>query len=124
MKNKLIISGVLILQIAVSGVAWAQSANVVTKQYDDGGIYEGTFKNGLQDGKGTYKGKGKQQGGCYICGHPKHFAANCDSAEARAKGLGKFAAFAHHGNKGKGKGKPSKKGLYSKTSQEKRQVFR
>ena len=54
MKNKLIISGVLILQIAVSGVAWAQSANVVTKQYDDGGIYEGTFKNGLQDGKGTY----------------------------------------------------------------------
>ena len=54
MKNKLIISGVLILQLATSGAALAQDASMVTKQYDDGGIYEGTFKNGLQHGKGTY----------------------------------------------------------------------
>ncbi|MGL5011849.1 MAG: 2-isopropylmalate synthase, partial [Paracoccaceae bacterium] len=27
---------------------------VVTKQYDDGSVYEGTFLNGLQHGTGTY----------------------------------------------------------------------
>ena len=34
--------------------ATAQTGNVQTKQYDDGGIYEGTFRNGLQHGTGTY----------------------------------------------------------------------
>ena len=34
--------------------AHAQAAAVVTKQYDDGGVYEGTFRNGLQHGRGTY----------------------------------------------------------------------
>ena len=33
----------------------AQEDVVVTKQYDDGGMYEGTFKNGLQHGIGTYR---------------------------------------------------------------------
>ena len=28
--------------------------DVQTKQYDDGGIYEGSFRNGLQHGQGTY----------------------------------------------------------------------
>ena len=27
---------------------------VVTKQYDDGGVYEGTFRNGRQHGQGSY----------------------------------------------------------------------
>jgi len=35
--------------------AFAQDGDVQTKEYDDGGIYEGTFKDGLQDGTGTYK---------------------------------------------------------------------
>ena len=39
--------------------AWAAAAQdegeIVTRQYSDGGIYEGTFKNGKQDGHGTYK---------------------------------------------------------------------
>ena len=40
--------------LAFSGVASAQSASVQTKQYEDGGFYEGTFKNGRQHGQGTY----------------------------------------------------------------------
>ena len=28
---------------------------VITKQYNDGSVYEGTFKDGLQDGIGTYR---------------------------------------------------------------------
>ena len=36
-------------------IAHAQDGQVLTKQYDDGGIYEGTFKNGLQNGTGTYR---------------------------------------------------------------------
>src|SRR6056297_1064558 len=36
------------------GAALAQDGEVQTKQYDDGGIYEGTFRNGLQHGTGTY----------------------------------------------------------------------
>ena len=35
--------------------AFAQSADkAVTKQYDDGGVYTGTFQNGLQHGTGSY----------------------------------------------------------------------
>ena len=41
------------LVIAGAGTAGAQA--VVTKQYDDGGVYEGTFRNGKQHGRGTYR---------------------------------------------------------------------
>ena len=34
--------------------AAAQDGTVQTKQYEDGGIYEGTFKDGLQQGNGNY----------------------------------------------------------------------
>jgi hypothetical protein len=40
--------------IAATGMVAAQDGEVETKQYDDGGIYEGTFKDGLQHGTGTY----------------------------------------------------------------------
>ena len=43
------------LSLALSGAAFAQDGQVLTKQYDDGGVYEGTFKNGLQHGTGTYQ---------------------------------------------------------------------
>ena len=34
----------------------AQSQNeVVTREYENGGVYEGTFKDGKQDGHGTYR---------------------------------------------------------------------
>ncbi len=40
----------------LGGAAFAQQGDdVVTKQYDDGGVYEGTFRNGLQHGTGTYR---------------------------------------------------------------------
>mgnify|MGYP003528624425 CR=1 FL=1 len=34
--------------------AVAQDGEIITKQYDDGSVYEGTFKNGRQPGTGTY----------------------------------------------------------------------
>ena len=39
----------------MTGAAFAQSGEVVLKQYEDGGVYEGTFKDGKQDGIGTYR---------------------------------------------------------------------
>ena len=30
------------------------NSTIVTKRYDDGGVYVGTFKDGLQHGTGTY----------------------------------------------------------------------
>ena len=42
----------LALALALGAAAMAQ--DVVTKQYDDGSVYEGTFRNGRQDGTGTY----------------------------------------------------------------------
>jgi hypothetical protein len=39
----------------VASAAWAQDGSVQTKQYEDGGVYEGTFKDGLQHGTGTYR---------------------------------------------------------------------
>ena len=46
------------LLAAVSGIFLATGGfaqDVVTKQYDDGGVYEGTFKDGKQHGRGTYR---------------------------------------------------------------------
>lgn len=41
--------------LVVGTFAFAQQGEVVSKQYDDGGIYEGTFQDGLQHGIGTYR---------------------------------------------------------------------
>ena len=41
--------------IAAPLAAIAQDESVLTKQYDDGGVYEGTFRGGLQHGEGSYK---------------------------------------------------------------------
>jgi hypothetical protein len=50
------VTALLLLTALAAGPSLAQSdGEVVTKTYDDGSIYEGTFKNGRQDGKGTYK---------------------------------------------------------------------
>jgi hypothetical protein len=43
-----------LIGLALSLGLAAQAQEVVTKQYDDGSVYEGTFKNGRQDGTGTY----------------------------------------------------------------------
>ncbi|HHI69613.1 MAG TPA: 2-isopropylmalate synthase, partial [Rhodobacteraceae bacterium] len=46
----------LALSLAASGGGFAQNTGeILTKQYDDGGIYEGTFKDGKQHGTGTYR---------------------------------------------------------------------
>jgi len=48
------------LAVAVTAGALAPAASwaegeVITKQYDNGATYEGTFVNGLQDGTGIYR---------------------------------------------------------------------
>ena len=49
-------AGCLAVALLLGGMAAAQDeGEVVTKQYDDGSVYEGTFKDGLQDGSGTYR---------------------------------------------------------------------
>ena len=50
--NELIRTAVLTMVVALAGIADAQE--VITKQYDEGGVYEGTFLNGKQHGTGTY----------------------------------------------------------------------
>ena len=35
--------------------ATAQTDGVLTRQYEDGGVYEGEFRDGLQHGQGTYR---------------------------------------------------------------------
>ena len=40
--------------MAPMGPALGQSGDVLVKQYDDGGVYEGAFKDGKQHGAGTY----------------------------------------------------------------------
>ena len=40
--------------LLLSGTAQAQTATIQSKQYEDGGYYEGKFKNGRQHGQGTY----------------------------------------------------------------------
>ena len=48
-------TGVLVLALAaVPTLVFAQTdGEVIAKQYDDGSVYEGTFKDGRQDGTGT-----------------------------------------------------------------------
>ena len=43
------------LAIAALLATGAIAQEVVTKQYDDGGVYEGTFRDGKQHGTGTYR---------------------------------------------------------------------
>ena len=46
----------LIMSLAMGALPLgAQTTDVQTKQYDDGGFYEGTFKDGMQHGLGTYR---------------------------------------------------------------------
>ena len=49
--------GVLVLALAAAPtLVFAQTeGEVIAKQYDDGSVYEGTFKDGRQDGTGTYR---------------------------------------------------------------------
>ena len=49
--SKGVVAAVLAVGLATS--AYAQT--VQTKQYDDGGVYEGTFLDGKQHGTGTYR---------------------------------------------------------------------
>ena len=53
--KKLLILSLLALQCAGASMVYGESETIVTKQYPDGGMYEGTFRDGLQHGKGTYR---------------------------------------------------------------------
>ena len=69
----------LSIALGTASLAAAQDAEVQTKQYDDGGIYEGTFKDGLQHGTGTYTlPNGYQYTGEWVEG------------EIRGKGVARF----------------------------------
>ena len=47
--------GIGAVLVALVAAQYANAQQVVTKQYDDGGVYEGTFKDGKQHGTGTYR---------------------------------------------------------------------
>ena len=77
----------------------AQTSDIVIKQYDDGGIYEGTFRNGLQHGTGTYTlPNGYQYSGDWVDGEirgngiahfPNEPAMKAVLSKASLKGLAK-----------------------------------
>ena len=74
--------------------AFAQDSQVLTKQYDDGGAYEGTFKGGLQHGTGTYRlPNGYEYTGAWVGG------------EIVGKGMARFPnGSVYEGDFAKGKG--------------------
>jgi hypothetical protein len=61
--------GSVFLTVVLCFTATAQDGRIVSKQYDDGGVYEGTLKNGLQDGIGTYRlPNGYEYTGAWVSG--------------------------------------------------------
>ena len=54
-STKFLQSAALLAAISLTGPAFAQDGDVITKEYDDGGVYEGTFRDGKQHGNGTYR---------------------------------------------------------------------
>ena len=73
--------------------ALAQDGQVQTKQYDDGGIYEGSFRGGLQHGEGTYRlPNGYEYTGAW------------DDGEIKGEGVARFPnGSVYQGNFSKGK---------------------
>ena len=64
----IVVAGALLF----AGAAQAQTSSVQTKQYEDGGFYEGTFTNGLQHGTGTYRlPNGYEYSGAWVDGEIK-----------------------------------------------------
>ena len=54
-RSKTVSLGIAGALLFASPILAQQGDSVVTKQYDDGGVYEGTFKEGRQHGTGTYR---------------------------------------------------------------------
>ena len=54
-SRTLAILSFLTLASAAGSPALAQDGTVITSEDEIGGVYEGTFKGGLQHGTGTYK---------------------------------------------------------------------
>ena len=48
-------AGGIAVSLMFASASLAQDTAVITKQYEDGGIYEGTFKDGKQHGTGSYR---------------------------------------------------------------------
>ena len=69
-----------------TGTVAAQDGQVLTKQYDDGGVYEGTFLNGLQHGTGTYRlPNGYEYTGDWVEGEIRGEAAEREASAERAE---------------------------------------
>ena len=65
-------AGLLVLALAAGPAAAQTDGSVISKQYDDGSVYEGTFKDGRQDGTGTYRlPNGYEYTGAWVAGEIK-----------------------------------------------------
>lgn len=45
----------LVFVAAFASISLGQETEIGSKQFDNGGVYEGTFRNGLQHGTGTFR---------------------------------------------------------------------
>ena len=55
MRQGLFLQVVAVALALAAGAAAQTEGEVITKQYEDGSVYSGTFRNGLQNGTGNYK---------------------------------------------------------------------
>ena len=90
--------GVALMALALGLPATAQDSARASKQYDDGGVYEGAFKDGLQHGQGTYRlPSGYEYTGEWVAG------------EIRGRGVARFpngSVYEGEFQKGKPEGLP------------------
>ena len=77
--KKILIFSVLAIHSLITTPVFGQSVGIVTKQYDDGGVYEGTFRDGLQHGEGTYR-----------LPNGYEYSGNWEDGEIKGKGLATF----------------------------------
>jgi len=76
----------IVAALAFASPAFAQAdGEVVTKQYEDGGVYEGTFAEGKQHGTGTYRlPNGYEYSGEWVDGEIRgQGVARCPNDRAR-----------------------------------------
>ena len=99
--KRTLLGGVAALALTLGApFALAQDDTVITKQYDDGGVYEGTFKEGRQHGTGTYRlPNGYEYSGAWVEGEiagqgtarfPNGSVYEGQFAKGKPEGMGKI----------------------------------
>ena len=79
MGHYMMLRSLLLAVSLVPAVALAQDTQELTKQYDDGGVYEGSFRGGLQHGQGTYK-----------LPNGYEYTGNWEDGEIKGEGVARF----------------------------------